>query len=88
MQKLVVIRLTLFTHNISVFSPEDNIINRVRGGRLSPLKLLIQFNLTAFLASLILIGDIFNNSPLTDGVCIGAYDDGEKETLYWFVQTG
>ena len=27
----------------------------------------------------------YNNSPLTDGVCIGAYDDGEKETLYWFV---
>ena len=27
----------------------------------------------------------YNNSPLTDGVCIGAYEDGEKETVYWFV---
>ena len=26
-----------------------------------------------------------NNTPLTDGVCIGAYEDGEKETVYWFV---
>ena len=26
-----------------------------------------------------------NNTPLTDGVCIGAFQDGEKETIYWFI---
>jgi hypothetical protein len=27
----------------------------------------------------------YNGSELTDAVCIGAYENGSKETLYWFV---
>jgi len=27
----------------------------------------------------------YNGSPLVDAVCIGAFEDGSNETLYWFV---
>lgn len=28
---------------------------------------------------------LFNNSPLVDAECIGAFEDGANETMYWFV---
>ena len=27
----------------------------------------------------------YNSSPLVDATCIGAFEDGEQETIYWFV---